>query len=137
MKVVIADQLAGIIRDHVNFYRFSDKEMKVALTKNYLALRKVAKQAASDQDELVKKFQEDWKEEIGPVQALRDQQLPIEGHDAYLTAEAEGIEAIQTIYETDVQVPIIPVDMDTFVSELEGDINPEQVAILAENGFFK
>lgn len=137
MKVVIADHLAGILRDHVNFYRFSNKEIKVALTKNYLALRKVAKQAASDQDELVKKFQEDWKEEIGPVQALRDKQLPIEGYDAYLKAEAEGVETIQALLDADVQIPLIPVDMEEFVSELDGDITPEQVAILEENGFFK
>ena len=137
MKVKTADLLAGIIRDHVNFYRFNSKDLKIVLTKNFVELRKVAKQAATDQAELVKKFQEDWKDEIAAVQTLRDKQLPVEGHNEYLKAEAEGVETIQALFDSDVQISLIPVNMEEFVSELDGDdITPEQVAILAENGFF-
>lgn len=135
MKTTTVDQLAGIL-GKVNFYRFESKEMKVALNKNYLALRKIVKQATADQSEIVKKFQEDWKDEIAAVQKFRDVQKPVEGHEAYLKAEAETVDIIQNLYDAEADVTIVPVDMTAFVSELNGDITPEQVAILADNGFF-
>lgn len=135
MKIAIADQLAGIL-GKVNFYRFESKEIKVALNKNYLALRKIVKQATADQSEIVKKFQEDWKDEIAAVQKFRDAHQQVEGHEAYLKAEAEAVDIIQNLYDAEADITIVPVDMTAFVSELNGEITPEQLAILADNGFF-
>ena len=133
MDVRTADTLAGIL-DKVNFYRFEDKSLKVVLTRNFVALRRVAKQAVADQSELVKKFQSDWKDEIEEVQALRDKGEPIVGHEAYLTAEADGVEAITGIFDAEVDITLEPVALDAFVKELNGEVTPEQVAILEENG---
>lgn len=135
MKIKTVDVLAGIL-NLVNFYRWENKELKVALTNNYLGLRKIVKQAQEDQGELIKKFQEDWKDEIAAVQEFRSKDKPVEGHEAYLKAETDGIEAISQIYETEADFAFITVDMDAFVSELNGEITPEQVAILADNGLF-
>lgn len=135
MKIRTIDVLAGIL-SKVNFYRWENKELKVALTKNYLGLRKIVKQASEDQSELVKKFQDDWKDEIAAVQEFRSKDKPVEGHEAYLKAEADGIEAINQIYDAEAQFWFFTVDMEEFVKELNGEITPEQVAILADNGLF-
>lgn len=129
----LVDILAGI-----KLCKIPDSDVKGGILMNYLALRKIVKDVEADKQELVMKFQEDWKEERDAVIELRKKKQPVEGHDDYLKAVDETNLILQKMDETEMEVSIKPVKMDKFVASIPGEeINLEQIAILVDCGILE
>ena len=129
----IVDILAGI-----KLCKIPDSDIKNGILMSYLALRKIVKDVEADKQELVMKFQEDWKEERNAVIELRKKKQPVEGHDDYLKAIDETNLILQKMDETKMEVSIEPVKMDKFVASIPGEeINLEQIAILVDCGILE
>ena len=104
----IIDNLVEILGG-IKINRIEDKEAKSALLKNFLALRKVAKEAEADRNEIVRKFQEDWADEIPAIEKFRKAGEPVIGHLDYLEAERDANKAIVEIFANEVEVEIEPI----------------------------
>ena len=128
----IIDNLAEILGG-IKINRIEDKEAKAALLKNFLALRKVAKEAEADRNEIVRKFQEDWADEIPAIEKFRREGKPVLGHLDYLEAERDANKAISDLLKEEVDIDITPVPADSIMAVSE-DITLEQVALLQEYG---
>jgi len=129
----LVDILAGI-----KLCKIPDSDVKGGILMNYLALRKIVKDVEADKQELVMKFQEDWKEERNAVIELRKKKQPIEGHDDYLKAVDETNLILEKMDETEMEVSIKSVKMDKFVASIQGEeINLEQIAILVDCGILE
>jgi nucleoside-specific outer membrane channel protein Tsx len=135
MKLVDINTTAGILSG-MKLNKIEDKRAKAALLKDYLALRKLAKDAMDDKNEIISKFKEDWKDELADVQAYRDKNEPVVGHDAYLEAERDANEAIQDILLREVDIELTKVDMTVFTG-FSDDITFEQIAFLLEVGLIE
>lgn len=129
----LVDILAGI-----KLCKIPDSDVKGGILMNYLALRKIVKDVEADKQELVMKFQEDWKEERNAVIELRKKKQPIEGHDDYLKAVDETNLILEKMDETEMEASIKSVKMDKFVASIPGEeINLEQIAILVDCGILE
>lgn len=135
MKLVDINTTAGILSG-MKLNKIEDKRAKAALLKDYIALRKLAKDAMDDKNEIISKFKEDWKDELADVQAYRDKNEPVVGHDAYLEAERDANEAIQDILLREVDIELTKVDMTVFTG-FSDDITFEQIAFLLEVGLIE
>lgn len=124
----IAQLLSG-----VKINKIEDKDAKAALLKDYIALRRVVKDADEAKNELIRKFQEDWAEVLPAVQAFRDKNEAVVGYDDYLEAEKDANKAIQDIYAEDVDIDLSPVKMEA-IMDFSEDITLEQIAFLQECG---
>lgn len=115
-----------------------DKEIKNALVLNYIALRKVAKDADADTEEIINKFQEDWKDAIAPVRAMRESGKPVAGYEDFLEAEADANGTIATIMDGEVDVDIKTMNIDKFLNAVDDeDISFEQVAFFKDCGLIE
>lgn len=132
LKLYIIDQIAGILAG-VKINKMEDKEAKSALLQDYLALRKVLKSAQEDKDEIIRKFQEDWGEELAAVEKYRREKKPVVGHLDYLEAERDANKAIQDLFGKEVELTLTPVPFDAF-SGVSEDLTLEQLAFLQESG---
>lgn len=132
LKLYIIDQIAGILAG-VKINKMEDKEAKSALMQDYLALRKVLKSAQEDKDEIIRKFQEDWGEELAAVEKYRREKKPVVGHLDYLEAERDANKAIQDLFGKEVELTLTPVPFDAF-SGVSEDLTLEQLAFLQESG---
>lgn len=128
--------LAASILSGIKLNKINDKRVKATLLKDYLALRKVAKEADEDKNEIIKKFQDDWQEELSEVEAFRREGKPVEGHKEYLDAERDANKAISDILAGEADVKITPIALDA-VTSLSDDITLEQVAFLQEVGLIE
>lgn len=90
----------------IKINRIEDKEAKFALFKNLIAMRKVAKESAADSDEIIRKFQEDWEDEIPAIRKFREADKPVLGHLDYLEAEKDANKAISDIFSQEVELDI-------------------------------
>lgn len=135
MKVETINIAAGIL-SRMKINKIEDKDAKAALLKDYLALRKVAKEADEDKNEIIKKFQDDWHEELSEVEAFRRENKPVEGHKEYLDAERDANKAISDILAGEADVNLTPIALDA-VTALSDDITLEQVAFLQEAGLIE
>lgn len=129
--IALAEILAGMKINKVVL-----KGPKQALMMDYLALRKEVKKAEADREEIVRKFQDDWAEELPKVESFRRQGKPVVGHLDYLEAEKDANRAISDIFsqEVDIDLTAVPIDALDAVSE---DITLEQIALLQENGIIE
>lgn len=127
-----AIDLAGILGG-IKINRIEDKDAKAALLKDYLALRRVAKEAEADRDEIIHKFQEDWKDEIPAIEQYRKEGKQVIGHLDYLDAEKDANRAIVDTFSQEVDIDLATVKMDA-ISAFSEDITLESIAFLAENG---
>lgn len=132
LKLYIIDQIAGILAG-VKINRIEDKAAKSNLMKDYLALRKILKSAQEDKDEIIRKFQEDWKDELAAVEKYRRENKPVVGHLDYLEAERDANKAIQDLFGKEVELTLTPVSFDAF-SGVSEDLTLEQLAFLQESG---
>ena len=135
MKAAVAISLVEILAG-IKINRIEDKDAKAALLKDYLALRKVAKAAEADRDEIVRKFQDDWREELPAVEKFRREGKPVVGHLDYLEAERDANKAIVDTFSQEVDIDLSPVRMDA-ISAFSEDITLEAVAALADNGIIE
>jgi hypothetical protein len=137
MKLAVVYTVTGILSG-IKINKISDKEVKNSLLADYLALRKIVKSVNEDKQELIDKFQSDWKDEISAVRELRSKKEPVEGHDEYLKAEAEANLILHKMDEVDAEVTIQPIKVDEFVASVsEEELAFEQVAILLDNGILE
>lgn len=137
MKLSVVNTLAGILSG-ISLNRIADKDVKNALLNDYFALRKLAKEADNDKEEMIKKFQDDWKDEIKAVRSFRSQGRPVVGHLDYLDAERDANQGVLNLYAKEVEVTIQPVPLDAFLDACEGeDLTLEQIAALQEGGVIK
>lgn len=132
LKLYVIDQIAGILAG-VKINKMEDKGAKSALMQDYLALRKVLKPAQEDKDEIARKFQEDWKEELFTVERLINANQPVIGHDGYLKAKSDAERAIQDLFGKEVEVALTAVPFDA-LDRVCDDLTLEQVAFLQDNG---
>lgn len=135
MTIATINMLVGILAG-IKLNKILDKKVKATLLRDYLALRKVAKEADEDKNEIIKKFQDDWREELSEVEAFRREDKPVEGHKEYLDAERDANKAISEILAGEADVELTPIKMDA-VAELSEDITLEQVAFLQEIGLIE
>lgn len=129
--IALAEILAGMKINKVVL-----KGPKQALMMDYLALRKEVKKAEADREEIVRKFQDDWADELPKVESFRRQGKPVLGHLDYLEAEKDANKAILAVFsqEVDIDLTAVPIDALDAVSE---DITLEQIALLQENGIIE
>ena len=134
MKLTIyqTSAAAGILSG-IKLSRITDKDAKVALLKDYLAIRKVVKCAEDEKGEIVRKFQDDWADELAAVQSYREKCRPVVGHLDYLEAERDANGAISAIFSQEVDIDIVPVGFDA-ISDFSEDVTLEQVAFLQDVG---
>jgi len=135
MKVSAADTAASILSG-IRFNRISDKSVKSALLKEYIALRKVAKDAMAVKEEIRNKFQDDWRDEIKAVRAFREKGNPVLGHLDYLEAERDANKAIVDAYSQEVDIDLSPVRIEA-IEEFSEDITLEEIAFLIELGILE
>ena len=127
-SMIVAEILAGI-----KINRIEDKGAKAALLKDYLAIRKAAKEADDAKGEIVRKFQEDWADEIKAVRSFREKNRPVIGHLDFLEAERDANKAIVDTLDSEVELDIIPVKIEA-VEAVSEDITLEQIAFLVDLG---
>ena len=135
MKISVANAIA-VLLSGVKINKIEDKDAKAALLKDYIALRRVVKDADEAKGEIIRKFQEDWAEVLPAVQAFRDKNEAVVGYDDYLEAEKDANRAIQDIYAGDVDIDLSPVKMEAIMAFSE-DITLEQIAFLQECGIIE
>lgn len=135
LKLKLIDQVAWILSG-IKINRMEDKAAKAALMKDYLALRKACKMAQEDKEEIVKKFQEDWKDEFDAVNKCRRANKPVVGHADYLEAENDAEKAISDILSREVDISLTPVSLDVF-TDASWDVTLDQVATLRECGIIE
>ena len=137
MKLSEVNVIVGILAG-MKINRIADKKIKTALLNDYLALRPHFKKANEDVEEIRRKFQEDWNDELDAVQAFRDKRKPVVGHDAYLEAEKDANKAISDTLAADVEVDIKSVQMDDFMTACgTEELTFEQIAFLQEIGIIE
>lgn len=137
MKLAIAEINAAVgMLSGIKLSRIADKEAKAVLLKDYLALRKVVKDADAEKSEIVSKFQEDWADELPKVQAFRDKNEPVVGHDDYLEAEKDANNAIIDLFSEKVDIYLSPAKFDA-IMDFSEDITLEQIAFLQECGIIE
>lgn len=132
MTIAVINAIAGLLSG-MKINRISDKEAKAALLKDYLALRRVVKDADEAKGEIIRKFQDDWEDELPAVQAFRDRNEPVVGHEAYMEAEKDANKAIQAVFSEDVDVDLSPVELGA-IMDFSEDITLEQIALLQDAG---
>lgn len=134
MKLTVNDiNAATKILSGIKFNRITDKEAKSALLKDYLILRKAAKEAEEDKNEIVRKFQEDWMDELAQVEAFRKEKKPVVGHDEYLDAERDANKAIVEIWSRELDIDLVSIPQ-VAITDFSEDITLEQIAFLQEAG---
>ena len=134
MKLSDVNVIVGILAG-MKINRITDKKIKTALLNDYLHLRPLFKKANDDAEEIRRKFQDDWEDELDAVQAFRDKRKPVVGHDAYLDAEKDANKAISDLFSAKVDVDINSVPMDEFMTACGGEeLTFEQIAFLQETG---
>lgn len=139
MKLSTINQVARILSG-MKINKITDKETKSAILKDYLAIRKVSKETENETSEIAKKFQEDWMEEMVQVKALRDKEMPIEGHDDYLKAEADANQLIADILAKEVEIELVKASAEPLYNlDVWGEDNTlgqiaNTVDYLVENG---
>lgn len=115
--------------------KIPDKNIKSILLWNYVALRKIAREADEDTQEIIKKFQEDWKDSISPVRSLREENKPVVGFDDFLAAEKDANDAIAAIMDKEIDINIRSIELERFVNAVnDDDISFEQVALFKDYG---
>ena len=137
MKLAEINMIVGTLAG-MKLNKITDKRVKTTLVNDYLHLRKFVKDAESERQDLVDKFQEDWKDELNEVEASRVNRQPVVGHDAFLQAEKDANEAIQAIFAREVEVSIKSIPMDDFMAYCGAEeLTIEQLAFLQESGIIE
>ena len=106
------------------------------MLKDYLAIRKEARRAEAERDEIIRKFQDDWKDEIPAISKFRAEGKPVLGHLDYLEAEKDANKAICDLLSQEVEIDLAPARMDA-ISAFSEDITLEALAFLMDNGIIE
>lgn len=137
MKISTIASITGVLSG-MKINKISDKRVKSALLNDYLHLRRHLKDADADREEVVKKFRDDWKDELASVEAFRKEGKEVVGHDAYLDAERDANQAIADIFNSNVEVSLASVSLDAFIVSFgKEELTFEQIALLQEGGIIE
>lgn len=112
--------------------KIKNDKVKFSLITDYRAIRKASKAIDEDRDILIKKFQEDFKDELDIVAELRRQRLPVTGHEDFVKADKDLQRKLEEILQEDVDVPgITTVSLDELVKAIaDTDLSFEDVSNL-------
>lgn len=118
----LADRVAGVLSG-MKLTAIADKVTKNTLLKDFLAVRKIAKELGEEQQELVDKFNQEWS-------GHRDE------NDANYKKALDDVTAmLKSLAEEEVEVDVTPIGMDAFMVHVKDDILTfEQIAILQDGG---
>lgn len=119
LKLYIIDQLAGILQSGVNIGKMEDRKAKRVLMDEYVALRKLCKEALADQNEIASKLQSDLKDEPENEEVLR----------------RDAQEALDALFSREAEVNIVPVKKEAVEDFFVGNL--EQWAVLLDNGIIE
>lgn len=135
MKVQDINIVAGILAK-VNFGKdISDQKIRLTLYNDFYHIRRFVKQAGEDRQEIIDKFQADWRDAIAAVQAFRQENKPVVGHDDFLEAEKDANKAISALFSAEVDATLKPVKIDAFMAAYKGnELTFEDIAALQESG---
>lgn len=136
LKNIAIHECSSILNE-IKITRLQDKELKLKLVHNYLELRKTSNALMEDIQAIKTKFQEDWKNELLEVVALRrnSEQVDEKKYGDYLAAESDANDALMAINEGEADVDLEPIDTDVFVAAMgEDDITLSSIGYLADNG---
>lgn len=134
MTFIIVNAIANILSG-IKLNKIPDKDTKEILVKDYLLLKKLVKEVEEEKQDIISKFQSDFQDEIQEVDALRQENKPVEGHEEYLEAENDAIKMINDAYARDVEVSLTSVELDKFLAAAgEEALTLETIAFLQENG---
>lgn len=137
MKISTIASITGVLSG-MKINKISDKRVKSALLNDYLHLRRHLKDADADREEVVKKFRDDWRDELAAVEAFRKEGKEVVGHDAYLDAERDANQTIADIFNSDVEVSLASVSLDAFIVSFgKEELTFEQIALLQEGGIIE
>jgi len=115
----------------IRINRLPDKAAKSVLLKDYLAVRKVAKDAEAEKREIVTKFQSDWKEEMDD---------PSRRGDAFAQAEQDAEKALSEVEGREVEISLGKVNAealyepDLWAEDILLAQIPGSIDFLIENG---
>jgi len=135
LKLSTIDQLAGILAG-IKFTKMKDRNASLTLLKNHLLLRKVCQDARADKEEIIRKFQEDWKDELAAEEKDRLENKSMVEHFDLLTARKDANKSIQEIFSREVDISLTPVSLDVF-TDASWDVTLDQVATLRECGIIE
>jgi hypothetical protein len=128
------DTAAGILSG-IKLNRIQNKTVKTTLLNDYIRLRKFAKETADSVKDVSDKFYEDWGKEKTEVEKLVRERKAVTGYDEYLKAEKDAEAIINDILSEEVDVQIIGVSFDDFITAVsDEELSLEQVAFLQEIG---
>lgn len=109
--------------------KVKNDKTKFSLLSDYRELRKVSKAIDEDRDVAVKKFREDFKDEIEVVASLRRHDLPVDAHEGYVTAERDLNKFLDNMLQEEIAVSIpAPVSWEDFVKAVgDTDLSFEEI----------
>lgn len=137
MKLVTIDTIAGIL-GAMKLHRIQDKEVKSVLVEDHINFKMCLKEVKERSEAYRAKFREDWADEMTAVEILRRKKLPVEGHEEYLKAARDANQALQDMFEVEVEVEFRPVSLSSFLESCGGeDLTLDQVAFLQEHGIIE
>ena len=134
MNIAQVENILSILSG-VQISRIKDGKAMMTLLKDYASLRKIAKESADERNEIVLKFQADWKDELKEVAKSRENNEPVKGHDAFLEAERVANKALSDLLSAEVELSLKPVAIDAILGV--SDITLEQAAVLVDCGLAK
>lgn len=108
------------------------EDVKTPLLLNYIKLRKAAQSYQDEQQAIIDKFREDYKDEIEVVAPLREKGLPLDGHEAFLKAEMDLNRLLDKTVTEECKVEgltLIPV-ADFAEAVADSDLSLERIALL-------
>ena len=126
-KVDVISAVNALAKIPIN--KIKNDKVKFSLIADYRALRKESKSIDEDRDVLIKKFQDDWKDELDVVSELRRERLPVNGHKEFLKSESDLNKKLGEILQEDVLVAgLTPVSLDELVKAIsDTDLSFEDV----------
>jgi len=128
------------ILNGIRITKLSDKEVKLSLVHDYLALRRASNAIMEDIQAIADKFRKDWGDTLIEVKKLRaaEEEVDQERYADFLKAEADANEAILAINAGETDVDIQQVDTDAFVSCVdEDDITFLSIGYLVDTGILE
>lgn len=126
-KVDVISAVNALAKIPIN--KIKNDKVKFSLIADYRALRKESKSIDEDRDVLIKKFQDDWKDELDVVSELRRERLPVNGHEDLLKSEQDLNKKLEEILREEVDISgITPVSLDELVKAIsDTDLSFEDV----------
>jgi hypothetical protein len=121
--------LAGVAINKIR-----NEKVKFTLVFDYRLLRREARDFENDQQEVIKKFQADFEEELTVVKNLRSEGKPVTGHDLFLKAEKDTDKVLAELAQEPCEIAgLKTVSLEEFLKAV-GDTDLSMEAISSLDG---